>query len=224
MFLRPVFSSRDIILDSALCDLRQLIPSYNMKRFIKKEVIPIRDEEIVTLFELRDEQGISAARENYGRLLKSLAFGILRSEQDAEECESEAFLRAWNSIPPDKPRSLCAYLCRIARRLALDRYDYNRAAKRSGDTLPIDELADFIGGNSDAADRLSEKELTRLLNAFLSNQDRKTRVIFLRRYWFGDTTAEIAQRLHASESMVKSRISRTLKRLREFLRKEGYDL
>ena len=70
------------------------MPSYNMKRFIKKEVIPIRDEEIVALFLQRDEQGISAARENYGRLLKSLAFGILRSEQDAEECESEAFLRA----------------------------------------------------------------------------------------------------------------------------------
>lgn len=202
----------------------EFVPSYLSKRFIKKEVIPIRDEEIVALFLQRDEQGISAARENYGRLLKSLAFGILRSEQDAEECESEAFLRAWNSIPPDKPRSLCAYLCRIARRLALDRYDYNRAAKRSGDTLPIDELSEFIGGGSDAADRLSEKELTRLLNMFLSKQDMNTRVIFLRRYWFGDTTAEIAQRLNASESMVKSRISRTLKRLREFLRKEGYNL
>lgn len=82
----------------------------------------------------------------------------------------------------------------------------------------------LVGGNSDAADRLSEKELTRLLNEFLSKQDRTTRIIFLRRYWFGDTSAEIAERLGAGESMVKSRISRTLKRLKEFLRKEGYDL
>lgn len=195
-----------------------------MKRFRIKEVIPIRDDEIIAMLTRRDESGITALRESYGRLLKSLAYGILRSEQDAEECESEALLRTWNSIPPEKPRSLCAYICRITRRLALDRWDYNRAAKRSGDTLPIDELSEFIGGNSDAEDRLSEKELTRLLNAFLGKQDRTTRVIFLRRYWFGDAIADIAERLCVSESMVKSRISRTQKRLKEFLRKEGYDL
>lgn len=182
------------------------------------------DEEITALLFQRNEDGIAAARQSYGRLLKSIAFGILHSEQDAEECESETLLRAWNSIPPDKPQRLCAYLCKIARRLALDRYDYYRAAKRSGDTLPIDELADFIGGSSDASDRLSEKELTRLLNDFLKQQDYNTRVIFMRRYWFGETTAEIAKRLHAGESMVKSRISRTLKKLRAYLRKEGYNI
>ena len=204
-------------------DFRDILPSDNMKRF-KPEVILIKDEETITLLNQRDERGITALRESYGRLLTSLAYGILRSEQDAEECESEALLRAWNSIPPERPRSLCAWLCRVTRRLALDRWDYNRAAKRSAEVLPMDELADFIGGNSDAADRLSEKELTRLLNEFLSKQDRTTRIIFLRRYWFGDTSAEIAERLGAGESMVKSRISRTLKRLKEFLRKEGYDL
>lgn len=209
-------------------DFRDILPSDNMKRF-KPEVILIKDEETITLLNQRDERGITALRESYGRLLKSLAYGILRSEQDVEECESEALLRAWNSIPPERPRSLCAWLCRVTRRLALDRWDYNRAAKRSAEVLPaevlpIDELADFVGGNSDAADRLSEKELTRLLNEFLSKQDRTTRIIFLRRYWFGDTSAEIAERLGAGESMVKSRISRTLKRLKEFLRKEGYDL
>ena len=206
------------------CDRQKILPSYRLKRFRKREVIPIRDEEIIDMLNRRDERGISAMRESYGRLLKSLAYGILRNEQDAEECESEALLRAWNSIPPEQPELLCAYLCRITRRLALDRYDYNHAAKRSGETLPVDELAEMIGGSSDAADRLGEKELTRLLNEFLSKQDRITRVIFMRRYWFGDTIAQTAGMLRASESMVKSRISRTLKRLREFLRKEGYDL
>lgn len=182
------------------------------------------DNEIVSLFESRDESGLTAVREQYGNLLRSVARGILRSEQDAEECESEALLRAWNSIPPAKPERLCAYLCRIARRLALDRLDYNSAQKRSAETLPIDELAECIGGSSDAADRLSERELSGLLNGFLRAQDKTTRVIFMRRYWFGDTTAEIAKLLHTSESMVKSRISRTLKKLREYLRKEGYDL
>lgn len=182
------------------------------------------DEEITELFFERNEEGITAARKSYGRLLRSVAYGVLRSEQDAEECENEALLRAWNSIPPARPERLCAYLCRIARRLALDRYDYTRAAKRCGETLPIDELSEVIGSGTDAADRLSERELTRLLNEFLKKQDYNTRVIFMRRYWFGETSSEIAKRLHASESMVKSRISRTLKKLREYLRKEGYDI
>ena len=105
----------------------------------------MNDEEIIKLFEARDENGISAAGERYGKLLRSVARGILRSEQDAEECESEALLRAWNSIPPARPERLCAYLCRIARRLALDRYDYNNADKRRAETLPIEELAEYIG-------------------------------------------------------------------------------
>ena len=182
------------------------------------------DNEIISLFEVRDESGLTAAREHYGKLLRSVARGILHSEQDAEECESETLLRAWNSIPPAKPERLCAYLCRITRRLALDRIDYNNAQKRSAETLPIDELADNIGGSGDAADRLSERELTELLNGFLREQDKTTRIIFMRRYWFGDSTADIARLLNGSESMVKSRISRTLKKLREYLRKEGYEL
>lgn len=182
------------------------------------------DNEIISMLEARNESGLTAARERYGKLLRSVARGILHSEQDAEECESETLLRAWNSIPPAKPERLCAYLCRIARRLALDRVDYNKALKRSAETLPIDELADSISGSGDAADRLSERELTELLNGFLRSQDRTTRIIFMRRYWFGDPTAEIARLLHVSESMVKSRISRTLKKLREYLRKEGYEL
>lgn len=184
----------------------------------------MNDAEIVGLLTERSEKGLTAARESYGKLLRGIAYGILRSEQDAEECESETLLRAWNSIPPAKPEHLCAYLCRIARRLALDRLRYAGAARRSGEALPIDELEEAIAGSMDAGDRLSEKELTRLLNQFLGSQDKLTRVIFMRRYWFGDTVRETAQRLHVSESMVKSRISRTLKRLREYLRKEGYDL
>lgn len=182
------------------------------------------DEEIVERLNARDEAGLDELRQKYGKLLKSVAYGILRSSQDAEECESEALLRAWNSIPPARPERLTGYLCQIARRAALDRYDYNNAAKRSGEALPLDELSEYIGGIGDAAERLSENELTRLLNGFLMAQDYDTRVIFMRRYWFGDTTAETAKRLHVSQSMVKSRISRTLKKLREYLRKEGYDL
>lgn len=181
------------------------------------------DEQIIELYFIRDEAAITETRTAYGRLMRSVAFNILQNMQDAEECENEACLKAWNSIPPTKPQRLCAYLCKITRRTALDRYDYNNAAKR-GQSVPLDELAECIASAGCAEDRLSESILSELLNDFLSKCDYNTRVIFLRRFWFGESTAEIAKALRAGQSMVKSRISRGLKQLREYLKKEGYTL
>lgn len=181
------------------------------------------DNEIVRLYLERDEAAIAETKTAYGKLLQSLAYNILQNRQDAEECENETCLKAWNSIPPNKPQRLCAYLCKIARRLALDRYDYNTAAKR-GNPLPLEELAECLAASGCAEDRLSESALSELLNSFLSQSDYNTRVIFMRRFWFGESISQIAKALHASESMVKSRISRTLKKLREYLKKEGYNV
>ncbi len=181
------------------------------------------DEDILTLFFQRDEKALSETRTRYGRLILSVADGILRNREESEECENEVYLRAWNSIPPARPQHLSAYLCKIARGVALDRWDYNHAAKR-GEALPIEELEEFLRCGESAEDRLSESELTALLNSFLKAQDYNTRVIFLRRFWFSDSIAEIAKRLHVSQSMVKTRISRTLKKLREFLRENGYEV
>ncbi len=181
------------------------------------------DKEIVGLYLSRDENAISETKASYGRLLQSIAYNILHNTQDAEECENETCLKAWNSIPPNKPQRLCAYLCKIARRLALDRYDYNTAAKRRG-SIPLDELEECISSVYSAEDRLAATALGELLNKFLDSRDYNTRVIFMRRFWFGENISEIAQHLHATESMVKSRISRTLKQLKIFLEKEGYNI
>lgn len=181
------------------------------------------DEKIIRLYLERSESAISETKSLYGRLIYSVAYGILHSAEDAEECESEVYLRAWNSIPPSCPQQLSAYLCRIARGVALDRYRQEHAAKR-GEALPIEEPENVLKSSESAEDRLSEKELTELLNSFLKAQDYNTRVIFLRRYWFSDSCREIAKRLHVSESMVKSRISRTLGKLREYLISKGYQL
>ncbi len=181
----------------------------------------LNDEEIVDMLFSRDETAVNEITALYGRLIYSVAYGILRSEEDAEECENEVYMRAWSGIPPARPQSLSAYLCKMARCAALDRYRHDHAAKR-GEALPIDELENCIRSDSSAEDRLSERELTALLNRFLKSQDYNTRVIFLRRFWFSDSISEIARRLHVSESMVKSRISRTMKKLREYLASEGY--
>ena len=177
----------------------------------------MKDDEIISQFCARDENAIEQTRQKYGRLIRSVAMGILRSAEDAEECENEVYLRAWNSIPPTIPLYLSAYLCKI------DRYNYNHAAKR-GEALSIDELSDFLSGSESAEDRLTESELTRLLNSFLKSQDYNTRVIFLRRYWFADSIQEIAQRLHLTVGTVKVRLSRTNKKLLEYLKKNGYNL
>lgn len=194
-----------------------------MKRFGRK-VSVMNDEEILSLFNARDEGGIAALREKYGALIQSVAYGVLQSRQDAEECENDVLLRLWNAIPPAAPQSLRAYACTAARNIALDRLDRAGAAKRKGVTLPVDELAECIGSTGTAADRLDENELAVLLNGFLSGLDHDTRVIFMRRFWFGDGFAEISKRLGIGSAAARSRVSRTLKRLREYLIKEGYDL
>lgn len=181
------------------------------------------EQEILKLYLNRDEAAISETKAGYGRLLQSIAYNILKNKEDAEECENEAILKAWNSIPPNKPQRFCAYLCKITRCLALDRYDYNTAAKR-GVSVPFEELQECFAAADHAEDRLSESELTGLLNGFMSQCDRDTRVIFMRRFWFCDSIGDIAKRLHVSNSMVKSRLSRTMKKLREYLKKEGYNI
>lgn len=183
----------------------------------------MKDDEIISQFCARNETAIEQTRQKYGKLIRSVAMGILRSAEDAEECENEVYLRAWNSIPPTIPRYLSAYLCKISRGIAIDRYNYNHAAKR-GEALSIEELSDFLSSSCSAEDRLTESELTELLNSFLYSQDYNTRVIFLRRYWFADSIKEIAQRLNITEGTVKVRLSRTNKKLREYLNKNGYSL
>lgn len=182
------------------------------------------DEDIIALFFERSEKALSEVRAQYGRLIQSVLYSILHSQEDAEECENDVYLHAWESIPPTKPEHLSAYLCVIARRTAINRYKYYHAAKRAEDALPLEELGECIRGGMSAEDRLNEKELSALLNDFLESQDKNTRVIFMRRFWLGESIQQISARLNASESMVKSRISRTLKKLRGFLESHGYSV
>lgn len=150
---------------------------------------------------------------------------VLPDQRDAEECVSDAYLRAWNAIPPEQPASLGAYLARITRNLALDRYDYQHAEKRSSDlTCAFEELEAVLPTAEraeDAADRLT---LQQVLNDFLRAQTREARTYFIRRYWYGESISEIAAACRAGEGAVRVSLFRTRNRLRKALEKGGIAL
>lgn len=185
----------------------------------------LEDATIIQLYFDRLESAIFATREKYGRMLQSIAYGILRSREDAEECESDTYLKAWNAIPPTRPAVLSAFLGRITRNLSLDRYDQLRAEKRGGGEIPLllDELAECLPDGEDF-DRASELALKELLNRFLAELSPEARRFFLRRYWFGDTVAEVAERYGCGASKVKMSLLRSRKKLEAALREEEFSV
>ncbi len=181
------------------------------------------DRQIVALFWHRAEAAIAEAAKKYGTYCRYIANQILENEQDSEECVNDALLRAWNAIPPQKPENLAAFLGKITRNLALDRYKYNHREKRgSGQVvLALEELDQCIPGGKDPEQLLSDRELTEVLNGFLAGLPLRKRQIFVRRYWYFSSIREIAGAYHMSESNVKIILMRTRRELKQYLEKEG---
>ena len=182
----------------------------------------MEDRAIIALYWKRAETAILETKKQYGRLLLSISRGILRNEEDAEECENDTYLRAWDTIPPKRPEKLSAFLAKITRNLSLDRYDEKHAEKRGGGEVPLllDELAEVIA--DEAAFPADTEDLSEVLNAFLGRLKPDARTIFLRRYWFGDSVQEISARSGFGESKIKMSLLRTRQNLKEVLEKEGY--
>lgn len=176
------------------------------------------DLTIIELYFDRSEQAIDETDKKYGKLYRSLAGSILSSDEDAEECVSDAYLSVWNTIPPTRPNNFTAFLCRIVRNLSLKRLDYNTAQKRNGNvTVPLSELEEVLH----TVPEPELEELGKLLSRFLRQEKADARNVFIRRYYFFDTVADIAERYSFSESKVKSMLYHTRNRLRAFLEKEG---
>ena len=180
------------------------------------------DEHIIELFFRRVEEAIPRTQEKYGALCRSVAWRILEDPRDVEECESDVYLHLWNAIPPERPRSLRAYLARIARNLALDRYNYNASARRSTAlTDAFEELEPWLPAREEGTEsQIDGLHFRQVLNDFLRSLPQESRVFFLRRYWYGETIAEIASECAAGESKIKISLFRTRERLREVLIKE----
>lgn len=140
-----------------------------------------------------------------------------------EECVEDTYLHAWNAIPPKNPDSLRAFLARITRNLALDRYDYNTSAQRNTAlTQAFEELEPcLIVKRGELEAELDSSEIKRILNRFLRNQTQESRTLFLRRYWYGESIRELAMTFGMSESKVKSSLFRTRNKLHKELEKEG---
>ena len=181
----------------------------------------MEDMQIITLFLARNEDAIRHTDDTYGRRLYHLADGILRSGQDAEESVSDTYLKAWNTIPPRRPQHLFAYLAKICRNFSLDRLDWKNAAKRKAEVVSLTQEMELCIPDTQRERQRDGKELGMLLDAFLRTLTPENRMVFLRRYWYVDTIAEIAARYGISESAVQMRLNRTKSKLAAYLVSEG---
>ena len=183
----------------------------------------MEDTEIIDLYWQRDQRAIDETHGKYGGFLAGIAWNILRSHSDAEECVNDTWLRAWNAMPPQRPGILSAFFGKLTRNLSLDRWRYNRAAKRGGPQveMALEELGECLPAPGRPEDHLEERETADLISRFLREQPQLDRVLFLRRYWYLDSVAALAERFSMNENTVKSRLHRTRLRLKEVLLREG---
>lgn len=176
------------------------------------------DADIVALYWQRDEAAIFLSRKRCDAYCRRIARSILSDRRDAEECLSDTYLAAWNSIPPHRPKQLATYLGKLTRRISLKKLRDSHALKRGGDlALALDELAECIPGGMDIEAALQEAALSQLLNRFLAELDADARRVFLRRYWYLDPIAAIAERFGFSQSKVKSMLQRSRQKLKRRL-------
>lgn len=180
----------------------------------------MEDMQIITLFLARNEDAIRHTDDTYGRRLYHLADGILRSGQDAEESVSDTYLAAWESIPPHRPSFFFAFLAAICRNLSLNKLDWKLAAKRRAEVVTLTEEMETCIPDSGYERTVTGKEIGNAMDAFLEGLPKDSRLIFLRRYWYADSIAEIARRYGMTESKVKMQLVRTKEKLRIFLEKE----
>lgn len=183
----------------------------------------MEDHRIIELFFARSEEAITQVRKKYGPMCCKIAANMLNNTEDTEECVNDVLLALWNAIPPARPQLLRPYIARISRNQARNRLMYNKAQKRSAEmAVSLEELDACLAASGSIEQELEGRELTRVIEQFLLTLDTDSRNMFLRRYWFYDSIAEIAACFGVSESKVKSRLLRTREKLRTYLLREEY--
>ena len=186
----------------------------------------MEDSAIIDLYWSRDQRAIEETAGKYGPFLLGVTWNILRSRSDAEECVNDTYLRTWNAIPPARPAALQTWLGRIARNLSLDRWKQRRTQRRGGGAMEIllGELDSCIPAPHGVERHLEDQEIAALISAFLRRLPAESRLVFLRRYWYGQALSDIAAERGCGVGKVKSSLFRTRKALRAYLEEEGIGL
>ena len=184
----------------------------------------MEDDQIIALYWQKSADAITETNKKYGAYCFAIADNILHSKEDAEECVNDTWLHIWNAIPPQRPHRLKLFLAKITRNLSFNRFHARTAQKRGGGELEfvLDELAECIAVDSDVEGTYEAKELGQSLNAFIQALPVRDGNVFVRRYFFTESVAAIAKRYGLSENNVMVILSRTRKRLKTQLTKEGY--
>lgn len=178
----------------------------------------MEDAQIIELFFVRSEDAISELDKKYGKLCHKLADNILASAQDAEECVNDAYLSTWNAIPPQRPESLPAFVGTLVRRCSITRYRANTAMKRNSHyDMCMEELETFLASPQQAMEEhYAARELAAAIERFLDTQSKENRVLFMRRYWYADSFAEIGKLLGITEGNARLRLTRMRKQLKTY--------
>lgn len=178
----------------------------------------MNDQDIVNLYFDRNEQAIAETDKKYGGLCMQVSMNVLDNKSDAEECVNDTYLKTWNSIPPTRPNSLCAFVCKIARNLSLNRLRDLRREKRNRElTVSFEELEACIPVPDESKNQLAE-----LLTTFLEGQGEVDRVLFIGRYWFHCPVGDLAKRMNLTQNAVYLRLHKTREKLRVYLEERGY--
>ena len=183
----------------------------------------MEDKQIVDLYWQRSDRAISETNQKYGRYCRSIAYNICGIDEDAEECVSDTWFRAWNLMPDQRPTVLSAFLGRITRSISIDRIKAKNRLRRGGGqaVLALEELEECVPGGTDPEHVLEEKELEKAIGRFVSGLPQTEKTIFVWRYWFVAPIDEIAEKLQFSKGKVKSNLFRTRRKLRAYLQEEG---
>jgi len=181
----------------------------------------MNDKDIVQLFFERSQQAVAELSKKYGKLCFHIALNILKCNEDAEECENDTYLKTWNSVPPDNPKYLSAYVSRIVRNLALSQYRYSHRKMRDNHLqVYLSELRDCIPSSQDVEASMDDT-VNNAIHVFLSKQDLTTRALFIQRYFYMESISSLSKRYGLKESNISTRLNRTRLKLKQYLEREG---
>lgn len=186
----------------------------------------MEDNQIIDLYWSRDEIAIAETGKKYGSYCRAIARNILHNEEDSDECVNDTYLSAWNALPPQRPNILSAFLGKITRNLAFDRYSFNHAQKRGGSEISVvlDEIAEIVSDKDDMEQLIDGKELAEAINTFLSQLPAEKRKMFVMRYWYTDSVSTIAAQLGIADNACSVRLSRVREQLKKYLTERGFEL